>query len=84
MLFRSNWNDACAEEWFSRIYALTTTQSRNFRCYVVAQLCDSNKVGKGPVVRKYYNILTRNNTDASNDPVSTVSASTYNTFEARY
>jgi len=78
------WNDAAAEEWFAQLYGLSTTYSRNFRCYVMAQLCDSNRVGKGPVVRKYYNILTRQNTDASTDTPANISASTYNTFESRY
>ena len=78
----SAWNDGAAEEWFGSLYGLTTTYSRNFRCYVIAQLVDSNKVGKGPVMRKYYNIITRNNTDASTDTVP--SSSTFNTYEARY
>jgi hypothetical protein len=33
----NEWNDSAAEEWFSRIYALSTTRSRNFMVYAVGQ-----------------------------------------------
>lgn len=79
----AEWNDQAAEEWFAKIYKLSTTYSRNFRVYVVAQLVDSNKVGYGPVVRKYYNVVTRQNTDKSTD-IPPASASTFNSYESRY
>ena len=79
----SEWNDQAAEEWFAKIYKLSTTYSRNFRVYVVAQLVDSNKVGYGPVARKYYNVVTRQNTDKSTD-IPPASASTFNSYESRY
>lgn len=80
----NGWSDGGAEEWFANIYGLSTTYSRNFRCYVVAQLCDSNKIGKGPVIRKYYHIYTRQSADANSDTLQNCSASTYNVYEAKY
>lgn len=80
----TEWNDQAAEEWFGKIYGLSTTQSRNFRCYVIAQLVDSNQVPTGPVMRKYYHILNRNNTDAQTDTPATISTSTYNIYESPY
>jgi hypothetical protein len=79
----TEWNDQAAEEWFSKIYGLSTTQSRNFRCYVIAQLVNSNKVPIGPVVRKYYDIMSRQNSTNSTD-VPAASASTFNLYEAPY
>ena len=57
------WNDQAAEEWFSKIFQLSTVYSRNFRVYVIAQKATTNSsgafIGVGPVVRKYYNLLIR-------------------------
>ena len=82
----SEWNDQAAEEWFSKIFKLSTTYSRNFRVYVIAQKATNSagvNIGVGPVVRKYYNVLTRQNSDAATD-VPAASASTLNTFESSY
>jgi hypothetical protein len=78
----TEWSDQAAEEWFSKIYGLSTTQSRNYRCYVIAQLVNSNKVPIGPVVRKYYDIATRQNNDTSSTNLP--STSTLILYEAPY
>lgn len=36
----SAWNDRAAEEYFARIYSLTTVRSRNFRIHVTAEALD--------------------------------------------
>jgi hypothetical protein len=63
------WNDQAAEEWFSKIYALSSCQSHNYRIYVVAQLVSTNSSGQtnaiGPLVKKYYQIYARNGSSAS-------------------
>ena len=51
-------NDQGMEEWFSKIYGLSTVQSRNFRIYVYAQMVNSNNVPYGRVMRKYYHLYT--------------------------
>ena len=60
----TEWNDQATEEWFSKIFALSSYQSHNFRIYVVAQLVATNSSGQtnaiGPVARKYYQIYARN------------------------
>jgi hypothetical protein len=57
------WNDQAAEEWFAKIFKLSTVYSRNFRVYVIAQKATTNSsgafIGVGPVVRKYYNLFMR-------------------------
>ena len=82
----TNWNDQAAEEWFAKIFNLSTTYSRNLRVYVIAQKATNegtvNK-GVGPVVRKYYNISTRVNDDAETDAPG-VGFSTRPTLEAPY
>lgn len=82
-MYISSLNAEAHEEWFAKIYKLSTTYSRNFRVYVVAQLVDSNKIGYGPVARKYYHVVTRQNTDKATD-VPPASASTFNSYESRY
>ena len=67
------WNDQAAEEWFAKIFQLSTVYSRNFRVYVIAQKATTNSsgasIGVGPVVRKYYNLLIRQaNTGANEVP----------------
>jgi len=93
----TEWNDQAAEEWFSKIFKLSTTYSRNFRVYVIAQKATTNSsgtfTGVGSVARKYYNVCTRQNKDKppsgivgvpgqTEDPPA--SASTFNTFESSY
>ena len=60
----TEWNDQGAEEWFSKIYSLSSCQSHNYRIYVVAQLVATNSSGQtnaiGPLVKKYYQIYARN------------------------
>jgi len=62
-------NDQAAEEWFSKLYALSSCQSHNYRIYVVAQLVTTNSSGQtnaiGPLVKKYYQIYARNGSSAS-------------------
>jgi hypothetical protein len=66
----TEWNDQAAEEWFSKIYSLSSCQSHNYRIYVVAQLVATNSSGQtnaiGPLLKKYYQIYARNgaNVDA--------------------
>jgi hypothetical protein len=82
----TNWNDQAAEEWFSKIFNLSTTYSRNFRVYVIAQKATNqgtNLIGFGPVVRKYYNVFTRCNTDGQNE-AAPATFSTRPTLEAPY
>ena len=60
------WNDQAAEEWFTKIYNLSTVQSENYRAYIVAQLVDSNRTPISPVMRKYVQFFGRpNNPDRS-------------------
>jgi hypothetical protein len=79
------WNDQAAEEWFSKIFQLSTVSSRNFRVYVIAQKATTNSsgasIGVGPVVRKYYNLLMKQNGYEEND---TPSASAQTTFQSYY
>jgi hypothetical protein len=55
----TEWNDQAAEEWFSKIYNLSTVQSDNYRVYIVAQLVDTNKLPTGPIMRKYVQFANR-------------------------
>jgi len=69
------WNDQAAEEWLSKIYALSSCQSQNYRIYVVAQLVATNSSGQtnaiGPLVKKYYQIYARNGSSAASLPDTT-------------
>ena len=56
-------NDQGMEEWFSKIYGLSTVQSRNFRIYVYAQMVNSNNVPYGRVMRKYYHLYAEQTAD---------------------
>jgi hypothetical protein len=80
----TEWNDQAAEEWFAKIFTLSTVYSRNFRVYVIAQKATNqagNLIGVGPVVRKYYNVLIRQNgSDAGDEP----GASPVITFQSYY
>jgi len=76
-------NDQGREEWFSKIYNLTTVQSFNYRIYVKAQLTDTNGDPKGPEIRKYYQLYLRNNSPAATSP-DTPSVSPVVTYEAFY
>jgi hypothetical protein len=61
----SELNDQGMEEWFSKIYGLSSVQSRNFRIYVYAQMVNSNNVPYGRIMRKYYHIFAEQTADAS-------------------
>lgn len=69
----TEWNDQAAEEWFSKIYALSSYQSYNYRIYVVAQLVTTNSSGQtnaiGPLIKKYYQVYGRN--EEATSPTST-------------
>jgi hypothetical protein len=58
----TEWNDQAAEEWFSKIYNLSTVQSDNYRVYIVAQLVDTNKLPTSPLMRKYVQFAGRPDT----------------------
>ena len=68
----NEWNDQAAEEWFSKIYALSSCQSQNFRIYVVAQLVATNSSGQtnaiGPLVKKYYQVFFQNGSTVTSTP----------------
>ena len=76
-------NDQGFEEWFAKIYALTTVQSFNYRIYVVAQLTDTNGLPKGAPLKKYYQLHLRNNNPNATSP-DTPSVSQNFTYEAFY
>jgi len=65
----TEWNDQAAEEWFSKIYALSSCQSHNYRVYVVAQLVATNSAGQinpiGPLAKKYYQVFFQNGSAVS-------------------
>lgn len=71
----TTWNDQAAEEWFSKIYALSSCQSHNYRIYVVAQLVATNSSGQtnaiGPLIKKYYQIYARNGSSVTALPDTT-------------
>lgn len=77
----TEWNDQAAEEWFSKIYQLTSVGSCNFRTYVVAQLVDTNGLPTGRSTRKYYLMHIRHDSD-SYPP--TISANPFISFESPY
>ena len=81
----TGWNDQAAEEWFAKIFKLSTVYSRNFRVYVIAQKATTNSsgafIGVGPVVRKYYNLLMR---EAGTDKGDGAGATPIITFQSYY
>jgi hypothetical protein len=80
----TNWNDQAAEEWFAKLFKLSTVYSRNFRVYVIAQKATNqagNLIGVGPVVHKYYNLLIRQNGEGAGDAPG---ASPVITFQSYY
>jgi hypothetical protein len=74
------WSDQAAEEWLSKIYALSSCQSHNYRIYVVAQLVATNSSGEpnaiGPLVKKYYQIYARNGSAPASLPNTTYPGNT--------
>jgi hypothetical protein len=75
----SEWNDQAAEEWFSKIYNLSTVQSWNYRTYVVAQLVGTNGLPTGPSMRKYYLMYVR-----YTGTFPSIAAGPYISFESQY
>jgi hypothetical protein len=75
----SSWNDQSAEEWFSKIYNLSTVQSWNYRTYVVAQLVNTNGLPTGPTMRKYSLMYIR-----YNSAFPAISAGPFVSFESPY
>jgi hypothetical protein len=75
------WNDQAAEEWFSKIYQLTSVGSCNFRTYVVAQLVDTNGLPASRSMRKYYLMHIRHNSSSS---PTNISAGPFISFESPY
>jgi hypothetical protein len=73
------WNDQASEEWFSKIYGLSTVQSWNYRTYVVAQLVNTNGLPTGPSMRKYSLMYIR-----YNSAFPTISAGPFTSFESPY
>ena len=58
-------SDQGMEEWFSRIYGLSSVESHNFRVYVYAQMVSSNNVPYGRIMRKYYHVFTEQTADGA-------------------
>jgi hypothetical protein len=75
----TEWNDQASEEWFSKIYGLSTVQSWNYRTYVVAQLVNSNGLPTGPSMRKYSLMYIR-----YNSAFPAINASPFTSFESPY
>jgi len=75
----TEWNDQAAEEWFSKIYNLSTVQSWNYRVYVVAQLVNTNGLPTGPSMRKYYLMYVR-----YTGTFPSIAARPYISFESQY
>jgi hypothetical protein len=77
----TEWNDQAAEEWFSKIYALSSCQSHNYRIYVVAQLVATNSSGQtnaiGPLIKKYYQVFFQNGSAVSSPSGWPATTSTY-------
>ena len=67
-------NDQGMEEWFSKIYGLSSVQSRNFRVYVYAQMVNSKNEPYGRVMRKYYHIFAE---QKSEDPKAAYNEANY-------
>jgi len=59
------WDDNMAEEWFSKIYNLSSVSSENYRVYIVAQLVDTNMMPTSPTIRKYVQFAGRPDTTTS-------------------
>jgi len=77
----TEWSDQATEEWFSKIYALSSCQSHNFRIYVVAQQVATNSLGQtnaiGPLVKKYYQVFFQNGSSVNSPTKWPATISTY-------
>ena len=52
----TEWNDRAAEEWFAKVYPLSTVRSRNFMVHVVGQALQTNGTTVLSTARKSYQI----------------------------
>lgn len=52
----TEWNDRAAEEWFAKVYPLSTVRSRNFVVHVVGQALQTNGTTVLSTARKSYQI----------------------------
>ena len=77
-------NDQGMEEWFSKIYGLSTVQSRNFRIYVYAQMVNSNNVPYGRIMRKYYHLYTEQTQEGPDGPYNDAGYSMVPERESEY
>jgi len=70
----TEWNDQANEEWFSKIYALSSCQSYNFRVYVMAQLVATNAKGEiiplGAPAKKYFHLFAQNGSSVTRPDTS--------------
>jgi hypothetical protein len=84
----SSINDQGLEEWFSKIYHLSSCQSQNYRIYVVAQLVSTNSSGRtnaiGPMVKKYYQVYFQNGSAISSPSKWVGTNATYGTSNNTY
>lgn len=77
-------NDQGMEEWFSKIYGLSTVQSRNYRIYVYAQMVNSNNIPYGRVMRKYYHLYTEQTAETPGAPYNNAGYSMVPERESEY
>lgn len=77
-------NDQGMEEWFSKIYGLSSVQSRNFRIYVYAQMVNSNNIPYGRVMRKYYHLYAEQTAEAPATPYNNAGYSMVPERESEY
>ena len=52
----TEWNDRAAEEWFAKVYPLSTVRSRNFMVHVVGQALQTNGTTVLSTAKKSYQI----------------------------
>jgi len=60
------WSDLAAEEWFSKIFGLSSTTSFNFRVYVVAQLLNAQGQPSSSLERRMFQIYCNYNSGGTN------------------
>ena len=77
-------NDQGMEEWFSKIYGLSSVQSRNFRIYVYAQMVNSNNVPYGRIMRKYYHLYAEQSAETPTESFNTAGYSMVPERESEY
>lgn len=75
----TEWNDAGREEYFAKVYPLSTVRSRNFRVFVTGQVLDRNN---RPIAttNRVYQIQLRPDRDTA-DPTNIKSQTAYVVYE---